>query len=438
MILLFALMVLIEVKTPNRFKWEEKTYGHFDANPFGAKVVDSLLASSVKNGYEVRPGSLKDAYDDNDSTSTVLLVDYRFNDYENEYMYDEVDMLEIMLNRGQTVIIFTDMDLGYDMVQCFNIMIEPCILNYHHSKNNMANPDSIQFKWKDDSCYDDAEYKFRTFDSNYSIILSGNSTNSYNSYDPNDSIYYTDWGYDDEGYDDEGYDEFQWEGLLTTGYYDNEWVVATCNYADSKLVLVSYPQLFTNYYVLEHGGAQLLMRILSQAGDKPIVRYDRTINDKFISEENQSQSLLRVFVDHKSLRWAVYLALLGVVISLFFTARRKQRVIPVVEKPKNQTIEMIKHIGLLYYRNHDNISLVSNKYRQLVFELQRQRLIYLDEELDDDSMQTLADLAELDTEKLNMLLTRIKAIDDDDFDVKVRDKEAKRLIDVMNKMLNNL
>ena len=229
---------------------------------------------------------------------------------------------------------------------------------------------------------------------------------------------------------------------MLTGRYNNEWIAATCDYDGGKLVLVSYPLLFTNYYVLEKGGAQLLMRILSQAGNHPIIRYDATLNEEYIEEvvNNKSQSPLRVFLDHKSLRWAIYLTLIGILISLFFTARRKQRVIPLVEEPKNQTIEMIKHLGLMFYRNHDNATLIRNKYRQLVFELQRKKLIYLDEDnLDEKSQQTLADLAGVDINKFNTLLTRLKAIEDDEFDImSISDKESKRLIDMMNKMLDNM
>lgn len=474
MILLFAILVLVEVKTPKRYNWDVRTYGHYDANPFGAKVVDSLLASSVESGYEVRPGSLAEAYDDDDPDNAILLVGYRFNDYENENMYEEASMLLEMLRRGQTVILFTDSRLAYDLCYELNISINNEYFNYRNSQNNLENSDYIDFKWKEDSTYNAAEYRFRTFDSQYSIISLSN-TDSYGSSDrynynyrgyrgydyDDDDDYDDDYGYDDDDYDDEydddyGYDDDdddydyddedyalnhetpRWRKLLIADNIDYKCVAASCNYGDGKLVLVSYPQLFTNYYVLEDGGAPLLMRILSQAGDKPIVRYDKTIDNKFILEHNKSQSPLRVFLDNKSLRWAVYLAIIAILISLFFTARRKQRVIPLVAEPRNQTIEMVKHIGLLYYRNHDNAALIREKYRQLVFELQRQKLIYLDDdELDDESLTTLAKMAELTTDKFTTLLTRLKTIEDEE-GIKVRDKETKRLIDVMNKMLNNM
>ena len=351
-------------------------------------------------------------------------MNYAFNDYSNDYRHNEADMLMEMLGKGATVIIFTDYDMGNDIYNKLNVMIS---VKYDSHCSNSINSYFVHFIWEEDSCYDDSDFIFRAFNPSYSIILSGNSDD--------EEFEYEDFG---EKCVIENDTKFKWKELLLTGDYNHEWVAAACDYEGGKIVLVSYPLLFTNYYVLEDGGAQLLMRILSQAGDKRIVRYDAALSESYIEEHNKSQSPLRVFIDHKSLRWAVYLTLLGIVISLFFTARRKQRVIPLVDKPKNQTIEMIKHIGLLYYRNHDNANLISNKYRQLVFELQRQKLIHLDdEELDEENLQTLADLAEFDTEQFNTMLTRIKAIDEED-DINVSDKETKRLIDAMNKILNNM
>ena len=444
MILVFVLFVFIEVKTPKSFNWSVKTYGHYDANPYGAKVVDSLLAKSVRSGYKVKPGSITEAYEnDVDTNSAVLLVGNQFKYYGSEYQ------LLDLLSRGQTVFLFTDDDLPVELQSELNICLRYYSLLYcSNDVIDLNHPHTLLFKWKEDSVYDEADYKFRTFDPHLSIILPERYSSSvYNSsvYDNYDyDVYnyeYHGYYYDDEEEDeeDEEDEEAENEGsyskLLLTDM--NECVVASCGYEGGKLVLVSYPSLFTNYNILEDGGAPLLMRILSQADGKPIVRYDNTISEN-MNNYGQSQSPLRVFINNKSLRWAVYLALAAIVISLLFTARRKQRVIPLVERPKNQTIEMIKHIGLLYYRNHDNAILVSDKYRQLVFELQRKKFIYLEDDgVDVDSLQTLAEMAEIDREKLNSVLARIKEIDKDDA-ITVADKEAKRLIDVMDKILNKM
>ena len=78
-LILFALLVLVEVKIPKRFTWEDWTFSHTDPNPFGSMLVDSLLKASLKSSYEVKAGYLVDAYNDSDNiNSTILLVFSKF------------------------------------------------------------------------------------------------------------------------------------------------------------------------------------------------------------------------------------------------------------------------------------------------------------------------------------------------------------------------
>ena len=463
MVVLFALLVLFEVNSPNRFEWDKKTYGHYDSNPFGAMLVDSLLSSSLKNHYQVKAGDINVAYNDSSVKNSALLLVDNFD----PSIYQETSMLIDLLERGQTIIIFTNEEFNESLERQLGINLSSD--RYYTYSNSTNKSDSIICEWQGDSCYDDARYIFRLLDyemsylvPDYNDVRSGTDDYDYGydnygyEYEDDDYRYEDDdYGYEDDEYGYESvsspyeyedeYDpkrlNFEWTELMLTSDNYNECVVAVGNCDKGKLVLVSLPWLFSNYYVLEDGGAQLLMRILSQAGDKPIVRYDYNMDTdtSYIAEKNKSESPLRVFLDNKSLRWSVYLTLFTILLSLIFTARRKQRVIPLVEEPKNQTIEMIKHIGLMYYRSHDNAGLISEKYRQLTFELMKKKLIYLDDVdgLDKSTLNTLAQLAEVDNEKFCLLLDRIKTIDNSE-KLNIKNKETKKLINFMNKILNNL
>lgn len=420
MIMLFALLVLVEVKSPNRFNWKDVTHGHNDYNPFGAALVDSLLAHNLKNGYEVKPGSVEDAYKDFDHTdAAILLAGYEFSsyyddEYDDEYIdeYNEDGMLLDILRRGQTVIIFSDSYLNDDLSEILDLEINT---EYYSSFNNAINNDTTCLEWVGDSLYDGAVYRFRLLDSYMSFM-----TTDYNyRYCIDDSIY-----------------TCPWKNLILTSF-DNSIIAASRYYEGGKIIFVSYPKLFTNYYLLEDGGACLLLRILSQAGDVPIIRYDKNLDVEYIIEANKSQSPLRVFLDNKSLRWAIYLTLIAIVLSIIFTARRKQRIIPLVKEPKNQNIEMVKHIGLMFYRSHDNVRLVREKYSQLEFELMRKRMIDISDNLDKDQIDTLAELAGLSSDKFKQLLQRIKQLDNES-QLKIRNKETKHLINVMNSILKKI
>ena len=57
---LFALLVLmlaLEYQMPRRFQWEP-TFAHADRQPFGCYVFDSVLATTMPQGYAVCRKSL--------------------------------------------------------------------------------------------------------------------------------------------------------------------------------------------------------------------------------------------------------------------------------------------------------------------------------------------------------------------------------------------
>ena len=203
-------------------------------------------------------------------------------------------------------------------------------------------------------------------------------------------------------------------------------------------MVVCYPVLFTNYYALEPGGAELIMRLVSELGNAPIVRYDNSEPEIYLDEEVESKSVLRFFLQNRSLRWAVYLTLLTIVLSLIFTARRKQRVIPEIKEPENQTLNMVKHIGLMYYRYHDNASLVRNKFNSMTNELRRVMLIDYDNQMnDDENFKFLSQHTAIDFDTIRNTFYRAREIVDNE-DVKPSDNETKELVDIMNKILSNI
>ena len=143
-------------------------------------------------------------------------------------------------------------------------------------------------------------------------------------------------------------------------------------------------------------------------------------------------------MQNRSLRWAVYLTLLTIVLSLIFTARRKQRVIPEIKEPENQTLNMVKHIGLIYYRYHDNASLVRNKFNSMTNELRRVMLIDYDNQMnDDENFKFLSQHTAIDFDTIRNTFYRAREIVDNE-DAKPSDNETKELVDIMNKILSNI
>lgn len=401
-ILLFVVLLLVEIKLPSKFVWE-KTYRHSDPNPYGAQLVDSLLSSSVKQGYDVKFGDYEDAFNDSSSLDkSVILVDMDFSP----------KILE-MLKRGQNVLWINNCYLSDSIAKVLDFDIYDFNLSpgYYgfNKQSGIEIIGKLHLKWKKDSIFDTNKYDLPDLGNDNVTIVA----DIYN-------------------------DTCKVKPLLISHMSDNKIYAATRNYGKGKLVVVCYPVLFTNYYALEPGGAELIMRLVSELGNAAIVRYDNSEPEIYLDEEVESKSVLRFFLQNRSLRWAVYLTLLTIVLSLIFTARRKQRVIPEIKEPENQTLNMVKHIGLMYYRYHDNASLVRNKFNSMTNELRRVMLIDYDNQMnDDENFKFLSQHTAIDFDTIRNTFYRAREIVDNE-DVKPSDNETKELIDIMNKILSNI
>jgi hypothetical protein len=397
MLIAFVVLLMVEMKLPDRFVWEP-TFRHTDHNPFGSMLVDSLLSSSVKQGYDVIEGDIYDVFNDRSSQNkSIILAGMSINE----------KVLE-MVKRGQNVLWLGEDGMTEQMEKTFNIQLISPIISRYADLSKLTTADTLFLAWPNDNNYKKRIYKLPDLMQYHisMLILDGS-----------DAI-----------------------PLLESRRSDtyNGIYAVKVRYGKGQLIIVTLPELFTNYYLLEPGGAELLMRLVSQLGDAPIVRCDNSAPQQFLDEEVESQSPLRFLMKHKSLRWALYLTLLAVALSLFFTARRRQRIIPEVKAPENQNVNMVKHLGLMYYRYHDNASLVREKYAILVKELRRKLLIDIASEMnDDENFMLLANRTSLNTDMIKNCILRSREIVDDE-NIELHDTEAQSLIDEMNNILRNL
>ena len=123
--------------------------------------------------------------------------------------------------------------------------------------------------------------------------------------------------------------------------------------------LNSVPLAFCNYHVVSDRGANYAALALSHLPVKTLFW------DEYQKQgREQDDSVFRVLLGHEPLRWAYYVTLSGLLLFLLFESKRTQRIIPVLEKPKNTTLEFVQVVGNLYfnYKNHRIIALKKINY----------------------------------------------------------------------------
>lgn len=131
-----------------------------------------------------------------------------------------------------------------------------------------------------------------------------------------------------------------------------------------RLVLTSSPLLYTNYALRRPDRAEYAYRVLGRLPDGPL-----WWDAHYKPIRREAATPLRFVLSDPALRWAYYLALGGLLLFLVFGGRRRQRVIPVIAPPKNETAAFVRTVGHLYARQADPATLAERMMRYFLEDL---------------------------------------------------------------------
>ena len=159
------------------------------------------------------------------------------------------------------------------------------------------------------------------------------------------------------------------------------------------------PIAFTNYFLKENqevrSYAATVLSYLPE--DRPTV---------WFVPPTQGEDTLSFIMSQPQLRAAWHLMLVGFVLYLLFKGKRQQRIIPVIEKPKNTTIEFAQSISSLYYQERDATDMVRKKITYFLDQV-RQRY-YLDtQQINEDFAAKLANKSGKDKELVQQIVGTI-------------------------------
>lgn len=144
---------------------------------------------------------------------------------------------------------------------------------------------------------------------------------------------------------------------------DNDPVMLRYRFGKGSLYLVAGPQYFTNYAMLKPGGADFAAKSLSYLGTSRQILWDEYFTRGGF---NASRSHLDVILGNPAVRWAYYIALFSLIVFVLYEMKRRQRIIPVADPMKNTTVEFVRVVGQLYYRERDNRDIASKKISYLL------------------------------------------------------------------------
>jgi len=133
--------------------------------------------------------------------------------------------------------------------------------------------------------------------------------------------------------------------------------------------LHSDPLLFSNYFILYKNNKDYFEKSMSLIPNsiKNIVwdeyfvyKQENNENGNSNGKNNSSKkvpSSLRLLLSVPGFQWAFWLAVLFLLLYLLLNMKRNQRIVPVISKPKNESLDFVKIIGRLYFEKKDHLNL---------------------------------------------------------------------------------
>ena len=399
---------LLEWNAPSKFVWEP-TFNHYDKQPFGCAVFDSLMEKSVPAGYEVTKKTIaqleRDGY--GKKPHAFLIQTDRFSPSATD-----IRSLDRLLRAGNKVFIaasdiepdslYPDLQIAINGQYGFSPMeVKSSIANQSIPYDTLVFPRQLPYQEK--------EYHVYSAMTGSNVVVEGKVTR--------DTLLS---GWVPKEYSDS-----------TEGYWDPR--IVSIKRGKGELFLSCEPLLMTNYGILDTETNELVFRLMSQFRGLPIIRTEAYGP----YTEFETNTPLRFWLQNEPLRWAIYLTLGGLLLFCVFYARRRQRVIPVVEEPANRSLEFVKLIGTLYHQKHINSDLLQKKYSYFAETLRRMTMIDVEDvESRKENIAQIAIRTGMPEAEVRMIFDRVdRYLQGND---ELKDAALRKAIDGMDMIINKL
>ena len=178
------------------------------------------------------------------------------------------------------------------------------------------------------------------------------------------------------------------------------------------------PFAFTNYFLLYRENMDYLENILSlMPRDAEKVVWDEYYLQKRRRHEQDKKNWFSVLMKmeneegQQSFRAALILLILMLLVYVFMEMRRKQRIIPRMARPRNDSLDFASTIGRLYFEKADHRNL-AKKMSAYFLDHVRSRYKLATGELDDEFAKNLSYKSGVPEDEIRTLVVFIRYVDD--------------------------
>ena len=133
------------------------------------------------------------------------------------------------------------------------------------------------------------------------------------------------------------------------------------NAGDGAFFIHMAPITFSNYFILHKQNSEYFRRVLSVIPGNP---EKIAWNDYYLlkpapkpKSADKSKNVFAVLMRYPSFRYGLLTAIALLGLFLLMEMRRKQKMIPLHPRPRNETLDFVKTMGRLYHDKRDHVNL---------------------------------------------------------------------------------
>ncbi len=185
------------------------------------------------------------------------------------------------------------------------------------------------------------------------------------------------------------------------------------NAGDGSFFIHTAPLAFSNYFILHKNNEDYFSQVFSVM---PTSIEKMEWNEYYLnkSSSNNSKSknkgLLEVLMRYPSFRYGLITAILLLLTFVVMEMRRRQRMIPLYQRPRNDSMDFVKTMGRLYHDRRDHANL-ARKMSNYFMEHVRTQYKLPTQQLDDEFIQSLHYKSGYALEKLAGIVSFIHELD---------------------------
>jgi len=174
-----------------------------------------------------------------------------------------------------------------------------------------------------------------------------------------------------------------------------------------KLFLHSTPLVFTNYHFRNDSVFSYVNELLSNLGGETYYYLEPGISPSPSDGPPIGESPLKFILAHQSLKWAWYLTIILAFLYIINSMRRKQRAIPVVSLPENQTSAYLDMVYQLFRKEGSHRDIVQSQIK-LLHSFLRNRYSLNAKKLNDDFFELASAKLKLDKNYIEQFFKQLE------------------------------